>query len=441
MSELDPYASPSSVGVKTANNKPLIVILGLVMAFIVIMMLVMIKRSEVNQTEAKQASESVRDSGLDKAKNLSSQYADGVVLPQPPVEEKEEKEDEEDLPVLVQALAQEEPVLPTLDESFDLPPPDPLLLEIKENKQALMVAAISAPSGIPFGQKIEKTARSTQAQAPNDAESLQAIASIDAEIASLGQNDSATLQQQIDSMNAMLDGGSSKSTVYAEKSFSEKLSAPANKDWELGNVKQRPTSKYVIRTGFVIPAILISAINSDLPNQITAQVSQNVYDTATGKHLLIPQGSKLVGSYSSQVQFGQRRVLVAWQRIIYPDGAALDIGSMPSGDAMGRAGMGDQVNNHWWRVFSNALLMSAISAGATLSQDQASGNGINDGRTQRAGDAMSQALGQQLGQTTSQMIQKNLNISPTLEIRSGFRFNIFTTKDITFTKPYKIFDY
>ena len=128
-----------------------------------------------------------------------------------------------------------------------------------------------------------------------------------------------------------------------------------------------------------------------------------------------------VGSYSSDVAYGQSRVLVAWQRIIFPDGKTMDIGAMPGADGIGQAGFKDQVNNHYLRIFGSALLMSAVIAGATYSQRDAGGGGVF-GR-QNAGSILSQSLGQQLGQATTRLMMKNLNIAPTLEIRPGFRFN------------------
>jgi type IV secretion system protein VirB10 len=188
-----------------------------------------------------------------------------------------------------------------------------------------------------------------------------------------------------------------------------------------------------------VPATLISGINSELPGQIMAQIAQNVYDTATGKYLLLPQGSRLVGAYSSDVSYGQARVLVAWQRIVFPDGKAMDIGAMPGADSAGYAGFTDQVNNHYLRLYGSALLMSAVTAGITYNQHQ---NQSTIGYQQpSASNAMSQALGVQLGQVTAQMIAKNLNIAPTLEIRPGYRFNVIVTKDMTFSKPYQSFDY
>lgn len=178
----------------------------------------------------------------------------------------------------------------------------------------------------------------------------------------------------------------------------------------------------------------MSGINSELPGQIMAQVSENVYDTPTGKYLLVPQGARLVGTYSSQVAYGPARVLIAWQRIVFPDGSAMDVGALPGADGAGNAGFTDQVNNHYVRLFGSAILLSAVTAGIAYSQPAQNGGATN---TQPSfSSAMSQALGQQLGQVTGQLLSKNMSISPTLEIRPGYRFNVMLTKDLTFDKPY-----
>ena len=152
----------------------------------------------------------------------------------------------------------------------------------------------------------------------------------------------------------------------------------------------------------------------------------------------------MAGSYSSDIGYGQERILVAWQRIIFPDGKALDIGAMPGADSAGYSGFSDQTNNHSVHLFGSALLMSAVVAASSLSQLNGTNSGGNNtgyyGQQTTAG-TLNQALGQQLGQVTAQMIAKNLNIAPTLEIRPGFRFNVVVTKDLTFTKPYQAFDY
>lgn len=140
------------------------------------------------------------------------------------------------------------------------------------------------------------------------------------------------------------------------------------------------------------------------------------------------------------MSFGQDSVLVAWQRLVFPDGKALDIGSMPGADNAGYAGFRDQVDHHYARIYGSALLMSGIVAGITYSQNtnQTNPYGYNQ---PTAGSVLSQALGQQLGEVTSQMVSKNLNISPTINIRPGYRFNIIVIKDLTFKSPYRQFAY
>lgn len=209
--------------------------------------------------------------------------------------------------------------------------------------------------------------------------------------------------------------------------------------WKIDSKVEKPESRYMLRTGFVMPATLITGVNSELPGQLSAQVSQNVYDTATGRYLLIPQGSRLVGEYNSQIAYGQKRVLVAWQRVIFPDGKALDIGAMPGTDFAGYSGMKDQVDNHFLRVFGSALLMSAITAGVNYSQNQAQGN--SNGYNMNSSSVLSQSLGEGMGEAMQQLFQRDLNIAPTLKIRPGYRLNVMVNKDLVFSKPYSNFDY
>jgi type IV secretory pathway VirB10-like protein len=207
--------------------------------------------------------------------------------------------------------------------------------------------------------------------------------------------------------------------------------------WALGSEQQAPSTPYELRAGAVIPATLQTGINSDLPGQITAIVAQDVRDTATGKYVLIPQASRLVGTYGADVKYGQERVLVAWQRIAWPDGKVLDIGAMPGSDGAGYAGFHDLVDTHFWRMFAGSLLLSGITGGIAMSQDATVDK---NGRPTFSG-SMSQALGQQMGQLTEEYIRKQMNVAPTIEIRPGYRFNVQVTKDLTFNGPYKSFDY
>ncbi|HEF9316953.1 TPA: conjugal transfer protein TrbI [Campylobacter coli] len=190
-------------------------------------------------------------------------------------------------------------------------------------------------------------------------------------------------------------------------------------------VKQKPLSTYEIKAGWNIPAILITGVNSDLPGQILAQVTQNVYDSATGKYLLIPQGTKVVGAYSSNIIYGQSRLLVAWNKLIFPNGDTLNLDGMQGTSQDGYTGFEDQVDNHYFRIFGSAFLLSSISAGIALSDN----SDTNSEKETASDKAIAQAI-QQMGQVASEMIRKNMNISPTLKIRPGYKFNIFVTKNI-----------
>ena len=251
-----------------------------------------------------------------------------------------------------------------------------------------------------------------------------------------------TYKARLEELKSIIDGtGATPSINNISQSLgsSGEKAAPqnlSNTGWRLNNAIDTPETPYILRSGYVIPGLLISGINSDLPGQIMAQVSQDVYDTPTGKNLLIPQGTRLVGAYDSEVAYGQARVLVAWNRMIFPDGKALDIGGMQGADSAGYAGYKDRLNTHFFKVISSAFLLSGIVAGVNLSQDDSS-----NGSSQRSSDALSEALGQQLGQVLTQLITKNLNVSPTIEIRPGYRFNVMVSKDIVFNKPYQSFDY
>ena len=210
--------------------------------------------------------------------------------------------------------------------------------------------------------------------------------------------------------------------------------------WHSPNQVENPV-RYQLRAGFVIPGVLLSGVNSEVPGTIIAQVAQDVYDNATGSDLLIPQGARLIGSYSSNVQYGQSRLFVVWQRIVFPDGRALDIGAEPGTDSAGYAGFKDRVDSHWVQIFGSAVLMSAISAGISYSQDRyQQGNG-NYYAPPSFSDELSQAVGQQFGQAAAKLLEKNLDIAPTLKIRPGYRFSILLIKDFVFPGPYQDFAY
>jgi type IV secretory pathway VirB10-like protein len=193
-------------------------------------------------------------------------------------------------------------------------------------------------------------------------------------------------------------------------------------------------SRYEVKAGTIIPAVLLTGVNSDLPGQLIGQVREPVFDTETGQYLLIPQGTRLIGLYDHQVVYGQERVLVTWKRVLFPNGASLSLkDGMPGTDAAGAAGFQDEVNLHPLRVFGNALLLTVFSAGVQLSQIPDYGRGFAG---PSAGNVLGAALGQQLGQTANELIRRGINIAPTLEIRPGYAFNVMVTQDLVFPGPY-----
>jgi type IV secretion system protein VirB10 len=194
-----------------------------------------------------------------------------------------------------------------------------------------------------------------------------------------------------------------------------------------------PVSRYELKATDIITARMESGLITDSPGIIRARVARNVYDHATGTHILIPQGSTLVGSYDNAVAYGQSTVVTAWQRVIYPAPCdeSLTLGTMPGGDAEGYAGFRDRTDNHYLQVFANAILLSLFSAGTQLSQPQAQ-NDENIG----AGQTVASAMGQQLGQLGQEFARRGLDIPPTNQIRNGYPFTIMLTKDIAFARPW-----
>jgi len=188
---------------------------------------------------------------------------------------------------------------------------------------------------------------------------------------------------------------------------------------------REPSSPYLVMAGTAMPAVMVGGINSDMPGMIVGQVAENVYDTATGRYLLIPQGAKLIGQYDNSVSMGQTRVGVIWTRLIYPDGESIDLGSMEGADQGGYAGFHDLVNTHFWSKIGNALLISIAGAGVQLSQPQAV-NGQNYNSQQIA----AAALGQQFGELGQEYARAGLSIPNTLEIRPGYRFVAMVNKDM-----------
>ncbi len=198
----------------------------------------------------------------------------------------------------------------------------------------------------------------------------------------------------------------------------------------LNETRVSALTPFEIKAGWDIPATLDQAVNSDLPGEIRGIVRENVYDTATGHYLLIPQGSHVIGTYNHRVAYGQTGVQVIWTRLIYPDGTSINLEGMMGLDARGQSGFRDKVDNHYARLVGFAILTSAFSAGIELTQNQNQTGVLTTQQT------VTQALGQQLGELGIGITNRNLNIQPTIKISVGYRFNIRVDRDIAFAEPY-----
>lgn len=201
----------------------------------------------------------------------------------------------------------------------------------------------------------------------------------------------------------------------------------------LRSTRNAPLSDYEIKAGWEIPAVLEQALNSDLPGEIKALVAANVYDTATGRYLLIPQGSRLIGKYDSRIAYGQNGVQVAWDRVVFPDASSVDLRGMAGLDAQGNAGLRHKVDRHYMRLLGFSALTSLFSAAITLSQRQQQSLLAYP----TVGETAAAAAAREMSQTGSMITRRNLNVQPTIKVPVGYKFTVRVNRDILFEAPYE----
>lgn len=185
---------------------------------------------------------------------------------------------------------------------------------------------------------------------------------------------------------------------------------------------QTPASPYEVMAGSIIAASLITGLDSDLPGTVIAQVTENVFDSATGRFLLVPQGSRLIGSYDSVVAFGQSRALLAWQRIILPDGSSIQIDNLPATDVSGYAGLSDKVDYHTWTLLKGIAMSTLLGVGTQVTF----GNNESD-----LVEAIRESTQESASQAGQRIVEKDLNIQPTLKVRPGWPLRVIVHKDLT----------
>ncbi len=208
----------------------------------------------------------------------------------------------------------------------------------------------------------------------------------------------------------------------------DKRTANQGSDTRAPSRPASPMSPFAVQAGTIIPAALVTAINSDLPGDIIGQVTAHVYDSTTGEHLLIPQGTRLVGQYDSEIRNGQDRVLIAWQRLILPNGESLILNAMPATDAGGVAGLGGRVDHHFGRLAAATLLSTFVALGGNLAVSQ---QGDNETR-----DIVGSTVAQQASRLSQRLIERELNLQPTIHIDAGTTFNVLVNRDLQM-RPYK----
>jgi type IV secretion system protein VirB10 len=237
---------------------------------------------------------------------------------------------------------------------------------------------------------------------------------------------------------ALPNGQSVENDFDAQNMQSRKeafLAAGRNRqaDDYLRSTRVAPLSRYELKAGWEIPAVLEQSLNSDLPGELKALVTSNVYDTASGLYLLIPQGSRLIGKYDSRIAYGQDGVQVAWSRIIYPDASSVDLDGMIGLDSHGNSGLRDQVDRHYRRIVGFSVLTSLFTAAFQISQRTSQSALTYPTPAQTAGSA----VGQELSQTGAQITRRNLNVQPTIKVPAGYKFTVRVNRDILFEAPYE----
>ncbi|GHV50161.1 hypothetical protein FACS1894216_01820 [Synergistales bacterium] len=190
---------------------------------------------------------------------------------------------------------------------------------------------------------------------------------------------------------------------------------------------------YELKAGTIIPGLMISGINSDLPGNVLAQVSENVWDTATGKHILIPKGTKIIGVYDSEVSYGQRRVLLLRNRLVLPNGASLNIAGSPGIDRAGYSGISGRVNEHLGKMLGAALFASVFIAGAEMIYDK---DTQQNSENKSPSDVAAESTARSILEMGTRLMNKASDIQPTITVRPGKKVGIFIQQDVVFPFPY-----
>jgi len=275
------------------------------------------------------------------------------------------------------------------------------------------------PKRVPPPERVEPAPEKPEPPkpAPIDPEMLKRIAALRKE-----------MEEAIDSPVVFGNVRKTHDLAAANRPVSSSAATPdSTTATEVSASLRRPSSPYMIQAGTIIPAALVTAINSDLPGHIVGQVTNHVYDSIVGRHLLVPQGSRLVGRYDNEVLNGQNRILIIWQRLILPNGNSIVIDPMPGTDAAGVSGVADRVDYHAARLAGATLLSTLIALGGNLA--------ANANQSDEQAAITAQTVAEQASRVGGRIIDRELEVKPTITIRAGMPINVLVVKDMKL-EPY-----
>ena len=299
----------------------------------------------------------------------------------------------------------------------------------RRDAQTQRLQAASAPTIIQGFRRPEGTGAQGDVaalQAGSAAGTLPAAIGADAANGAMG-----AVQSNVSGLMPEVDAGSDPNG-WARKEAFRNQSLPAEYSQ---HTRVFPVSALELKAGAVLPCVLISGLNSDLPGNLIAQVSENVWDTATGRLLLIPRGSRLIGTYDHQITYGQNRALVIWSRLIFPDGSSLLLDNLQGADQSGYTGFKGRVDKHWGSMITSALLVSLLGAGVELAEPN-NRNNNNNNHNRTVGSILSERIATGIAEAMTQIITKGMNRQPTILIKPGYRFMVFVQHDIVFPKTW-----
>lgn len=426
--QLDPEINPAK-GVKRLNKIPMFLFISLAVFAALVIMFGIISHNEKKRGKGKEKGISMDDASVEQ---ISSQIPEGDIKPTTEVIYR----DGADAPAVERPAAVDNEALTALAARLEALEASNAAQaeELRQAKEAEKLAVANAPLVVDIGDFRSRYA-GVGANAGGENPTQFDVAMGREPLAGAGTTLLPRLEDQegagIEALTMDdLEGANAAENAYRKRNEDGTVLVPYK-------VQER-VSDLELKAGSTIPITMISGINSDLPGDIVAQVNANVFDTRLGDYTLIPMGTRLIGTYVDDNVMGVDRVGIIWNRLIYPNGESLSIESMRGSDTEGYAGLKDKVNNHYWRIFGSALLLSGVSASvAIVGDDEGSGSNGQFGGQRTAQQTAKEEVALNLGRVITEKLRQDINIEPTIEIRPGMKSIVLVTKDLTFEKPYE----